>query len=69
MIFSRGNQVWFSKAQECCSCEKQFIDGDEVRDHCHVTGKYRGAADKDYKMNARVTNTLFITKALPGMHS
>ena len=35
----------FEKAEECHICKKPYGAGDKrVRDHCHVTGKYRGSA-------------------------
>ena len=30
----------FSSATTCQLCEKP-LNGDSVRDHCHITGKYR----------------------------
>ena len=38
-------------ATECYICEKKFCQDKKnnyikVRDHCHYTGKYRGAANK-----------------------
>ncbi|XP_070170724.1 uncharacterized protein [Polyergus mexicanus] len=38
----------------CCSiCEKPFELGDaRVRDHCHLTGRYRGPAHSNYVANA-----------------
>ena len=30
-------------ASDCHACDKP-LDGDSVREHCHITGKYRGAA-------------------------
>ena len=26
----------------CRLCEKEIISDDKIRDHCHLTGKYRG---------------------------
>ena len=35
----------FEKAKECHICNKQYTEKDiRVRDHCHITGKYRGSA-------------------------
>ena len=36
---------------------KKFINNDEgkVRDHCHVTGKFRGAAYESCNLNFKVT--------------
>ena len=35
----------FKKATRCHICNKKYKDSDEiVRDHCHITGKYRGSA-------------------------
>ena len=43
----------FERALVCHICEGQ-LDGDRVRDHCHLTGRYRGAAHNkcnlDYKL-------------------
>ena len=35
----------FQLTDSCWICDKLFGVGDDnVRDHCHITGKYRGAA-------------------------
>ena len=34
----------YNNQKVCYICKKEFIDDDKVRDHCHYTGKYRGAA-------------------------
>ena len=32
-----------------------YFDGDvKVRDHCHITGKYRGSAHRDCNINVRL---------------
>ena len=33
----------FIEMLDCQFCEKNF-ESDKVRDHCHLTGKYRGPA-------------------------
>ena len=36
------------RAKECYICGKSYSQKDiRVRDHCHVTGKYRGSAHQD----------------------
>ena len=46
----------FQKSNNCWICKK-LIDNDEdkVRDHCHVTGKFRGAAYKSCNLNFKLT--------------
>ena len=40
----------------CRICEKLIDRDDEkVRDHCHVTGKFRGAAHWSYNINLQLT--------------
>ena len=35
----------FETAGECHICNQKYSEKDEkVRDHCHITGKYRGSA-------------------------
>jgi hypothetical protein len=41
-------------AQDCHVCEKPQ-NGDSVRDHCHITGKYRGAAHNASNLKLRLS--------------
>ena len=44
-IFSEDDRAKFEKARECWICQKPFEGGDDrVRDHCHFSGQFRGAA-------------------------
>ena len=41
----------FEKAAECRICKNPFEDGEKkVRDHCHYSGKFRGAAHNQYNL-------------------
>ena len=42
MIFDKDARKLHESTTACFACGKEF-DGDKVRDHCHFTGKYRGA--------------------------
>ena len=41
-------EIYYNKQKLCYICKKEFDNNDKkqqkVRDHCHYTGKYRGAA-------------------------
>ena len=43
MVFTRKDEKQFNKASDCWICGKE-LGNDRVRDHCHYTGRYRGAA-------------------------
>ena len=49
-MFPLTSQEWksFREATVCWLCQKGFGEGDlvKVRDHCHFTGKFRGAAHR-----------------------
>ena len=51
----------FHKSNSCWICEK-LIDHDngKVRDHCHVTGKFTGAAHWDCNINFRLTKKVLV---------
>ena len=46
----------FQKSNNCWICKK-LTDNDEVkvRDHCHITGKFRVAAHKSCNLNFKLT--------------
>ena len=45
----------FRTATECYLCNKRFSSSDrKVRDHCHYTGQYRGAAHNRCNLNHRI---------------
>lgn len=49
----------FQKADKCYICGKKYVDKDiRVRDHCHVTGKYRGSAHQDSNLNFQLTDKI-----------
>ena len=58
MIFSPKDKDDFEKAEICWICQKEFGEREKkVRDHCHFTGKYRGAAH--VKCNLQFKKTKF----------
>ena len=49
-ITTEQEENLFQKSNNCWICKK-FIDNDKVRDHCHVTSKFRGAAHRNCNVN------------------
>jgi len=43
----------FYKSESCSICNELFVD-EKVRDHCYLTGKYKGAAHKSCNLNYKV---------------
>ena len=56
---TKEDQEKFIEADECHICNKKYINKDIiVRDHCHITGKYRGSAHQDCNLNYRLTDKI-----------
>ena len=56
---TKDNEKEFQKADKCHICEKEYNKTDvRVRDHCHVTGQYRGSAHQDCNLNFRLTEKI-----------
>ena len=56
LIMSEKEKDLFQKSNTCWICKK-FISNneDKVRDHCHVTCKFRGAAHEICNLNFQLT--------------
>ena len=57
MLMSPEDVLNHSRASVCHICEKPLAVGgtkDSVRDHCHITGKYRGAAHNACNLKLRL---------------
>ena len=49
---TKEEQISFTKAETCHICKKPLLK-DKVRDHCHFTGQYRGAAHNSCNLQCR----------------
>ena len=62
MIFTGEDKKEYKKATKCWICkedfddDKDFCNNDKVRDQCHFTGKYRGAAHSSCNLRLKKTN-------------
>ena len=59
LIMTEEEENLFQKSNNCWICKK-LIDNDEekVRDHCQVTGKFRGSAHKICNVNFQLTKNV-----------
>ena len=56
---TKDNEKEFQKADKCHICEKKYNETDvRVRDHCHITGQYRGSAHQDCNLNFQITGKI-----------
>ena len=52
IIFTEEDRKQFNKASDCWICG-EYLGNDRVRDHCHYTGRYRGAAHNSCNLKYR----------------
>lgn len=56
---TKDDEEEFQKADKCHICVKEYNKTDvRVRDHCHLTGQYRGSAHQDCNLNFRITDKI-----------
>ena len=53
MRTTRDDWLAFRTAEPCHVCDKP-LEGDSVRDHCHITGEYRGTAHNACNLKLRL---------------
>ena len=53
MIYTEADKDTFNKATHCHICEKP-LEANTVRDHCHLTGTFRGAAHNGCNLHYKV---------------
>ena len=61
LIMSEEEEHLFQQSNSCWICKK-LVDNDneKVRDHCHVTGKFRGAANWNCNINLQLTKKVHV---------
>ena len=59
IITTEKEEEDYRKNNICRFCEKN-IESDKVRDHCHLTGRYRGPAHSECNINVTQDKSNFI---------
>ena len=55
LIMTDNDKLSFKLERKCHICEGFYKDKDiRVRDHCHITGKYRGSAHQECNLKLRI---------------
>ena len=59
LIMSKKDEEDFQKVKKCWICQRQYKPDERenipVRDHCHITGKYRGSAHKTCNFRLQIS--------------
>ena len=53
-VMTKEDNEDFKNSPKYWICDNTYVDNDiKVRDHCHITGKYKGSAHRDYNINLK----------------
>ena len=56
---SKGDNADFENSTKCRICDHSYVDGNvKVRDHCHITGKYRGSAHRHSNIHVKLNHKI-----------
>ena len=57
LVMTKEENEGFKNSTKCWIYDKDYIDnGFKVRDHYHITGKYRGSAHRDCNINLKLNH-------------
>ena len=55
LVMTEDDETHFKVMDKCHICDKEYTDNDvRVRDHCHITGKFRGSAHQECNLKLRI---------------
>ena len=56
---TKEDNEYFENSTKCWICDNDYIGTDfKVRDHCHVTEKYRGSVHRDCNINVKLNHKI-----------
>ena len=59
LVMTKEDNEDFKNSTKCWICDDNYVDNDvKVRDHCHITGKYRGSTHRDCNINVKLNHNL-----------
>ena len=54
LVMTKEDNENFTNSTKCWICDNDTDNDVKVRDHCHITGKYRDSAHKDCHINLKL---------------
>ena len=55
LVMTEDDEMRFKLMDKCHICNKRYTNKDvQVRDHCHITGKFRGSAHQECSLKLRI---------------
>ena len=55
LVMTEDDELRFKLMDKCHICDKKYTDKDVcIRDHCHITGKFRGSAHQECNLKLRI---------------
>ena len=59
LVIIKKDDEHFENSIKCWICDNGYDDGDvKVKDHCHITGKYRGSAHRSYNIKVKLNHII-----------
>ena len=59
LVMTREYDEDFKNSIKCWICDDDYIDTNvKIRDYCHITGTYRGSANRDCNINIRLNHKI-----------
>ena len=55
LMMTKEDNEDFKDSTQYWICDNDYVDND-VKDHCHITGKYRGFAHRDCNINLKLNH-------------
>ena len=57
LVMTKNGDEDFENSTKCCICDNVYVGCEvKVRDHCHITGKYRDSAHRDCNIKVKLNH-------------
>ena len=60
IVMTQEDEEKYKNNNVCYFCEQEILDNTKVKDHCHLTGTYRGPAHYNCNINVKQKQSSFI---------